>query len=127
MARLLSVALTEDAVIARTKTETRRLGWKFVQPGDRLALVRKAMGRTRRLPDGTKIVEPLVRLGEVEVISVAREPLNAITAGAVRREGFTGPDHTPEWFVRFFTDAMRCADDQLVTVIRWRYLEEGEE
>lgn len=37
MSRLMSVALTEKAVRERRKTVTRRLGWKFLKPGDRLA------------------------------------------------------------------------------------------
>jgi len=57
--RLMSVALTEDAVRARAKTVTRRLGWLFLRPYDRLTLCRKVMGRKRR--DGT--IEPLVRIG----------------------------------------------------------------
>ena len=52
MPRLMSVAFTEDAVRARRKTVTRRKGWwedkrgrRILQPGDRLTLCRKVMGR----------------------------------------------------------------------------------
>ncbi len=62
----MSVALTETAVRERRKTVTRRLGWAFLKPGDKLTLARKVMGRRRK--DGT--VEPLVRIAEVEVVSV---------------------------------------------------------
>lgn len=62
MPRLMSVTLTERAVVERRKTVTRRLGWGFLKAGDRLTLVRKAMGRRR--PDGT--VEPLVLVTRVE-------------------------------------------------------------
>lgn len=47
MPRLMSVSLTEDAVVARTKTVTRRMGWRDLKPGDRLTLCRKVMGRKR--------------------------------------------------------------------------------
>lgn len=121
MPRLMSCSLTEAAVLDRTKTVTRRLGWLFLKPGDRLTLVRKAMGRRRA--DGT--VEPLVRLGEVEVVSVRRESLDLIDTADVRREGF--PIQTPSWFVRFFCESHKgCKPDTTVTRIEWRYLEDGQ-
>lgn len=120
--RLLSVALTEAQVRARTKTETRRLGWwtdkherRLVVEGDRLQLVRKAMGR--------KPGEPVVVIARVEVTGVCRERLDSITPEAVAAEGF--PEWTPAEFVEFFTRSMRCEPDRTVTVIRWRYLDEG--
>src|SRR5690606_41019778 len=67
MARLMSVSLTVPAVVDRRKTVTRRLGWKFLRPGDRLTLCRKVMGR--------KPGEPLDRLDRKSVVSVVREPL----------------------------------------------------
>jgi hypothetical protein len=119
VSRLLSVALTEQAVVERRKTVTRRLGWRFVRPGDHLTLVRKSMGRRRK--DGT--VEPLVRLAEVRVVEVRRERLNAITAEDVEAEGF--PFSTPELFVEFFCRSMKTVPRVPVTVIRWEYLSDG--
>ncbi len=123
MSRLMSVALTEAAVAARQKTVTRRLGWwqdkhgrRLLQPGDRLTLCRKVMGR--------KAGEPLVRLAEVEVVSVRREPLINITADDVVAEGFAGA--TCRMFVDFFTASMRCTPDTEVTRIEWRYLDTTE-
>lgn len=120
----MSVAFTEDAVRARTKTVTRRKGWLFLKPGDRLTLCRKVMGRK---PD-----EPLVRIVDVEVISARREPLSLLTtevfgipvygAREVRLEGF--PDLHPRQFVqRFFIDAQGMSVDDDVTRIEWRYLD----
>jgi hypothetical protein len=117
MPRLMSVTLTVAAVRDRTKTVTRRLGWTQLKPGDRLTLCRKVMGRRRK--DGT--VEPLDRLAEVEVTSVRREPLRAITADDVRKEGFTV---TPAEFVAFFVEHMGCPVDTEVTRIEWRYLDD---
>ncbi len=116
MPRLISVALTEAAVADRSKTVTRRIGWRHVAVGDRLTLCRKVMGRRRQ--DG--FVEPLVRLAEVQVVDVRREPLNAITATDVALEGF--PDWTPSEFVAFFCKSMRCEQWTEVTRIEWRYL-----
>jgi hypothetical protein len=112
MTRLMSVSLTEQAVVERRKTVTRRLGWKFLKPGDRLTLCRKVMGR--------KPGEPLVRLADVEVVSVRREPLYLVTDDDVRREGFPW---TPLRFVQFFTDHMGGWPEQEVTRIEWRYLD----
>lgn len=116
MPRLMSVAFTEEAVRDRRKTVTRRAGWRFAKPGDRITLCRKVMGR--------KAGEPLVRIVDVEVISVRREPLGAVTADDVAREGF--PGMTPAEFVdRFFVRAQRMAVGDDVTRIEWRYLDGG--
>lgn len=112
----MSVALTEDAVRERRKTVTRRLGWATLKPGTHLTLCRKVMGRRR--PDGS--VGPLVRIAEVEVVDVRREPLDAITQDDVEREGFRSA--SPQWFVDFFCEAMRCTPATEVTRIEWRYI-----
>jgi hypothetical protein len=74
----MSVSHTEAAVVARRKTVTRRLGWRFLKAGDHLTLCRKVMGR--------KPNEPLVRLAEVEVVSVRREFLLSMTEAEVLLE-----------------------------------------
>lgn len=123
----MSVAFTEQAVIERRKTVTRRKGWLFVKPGDRLTLCRKVMGRKKG--------EPLVRLAEVEVVDVRRESLAVLSdwygddeyreqCAEVRREGFD-PDHLgPAAFVhRYFVRAQGMKADDEVTRIEWRYLD----
>lgn len=109
----MSVSHTEEAVRDRRKTVTRRVGWRFLKPGDRLTLCRKVMGR---MPG-----EPLVRLAEVEVVDVRREPLEEISLADVDREGL--PDLTPLGFVQFFIDHMGGWSDQEVTRIEWRYID----
>lgn len=109
----MSVSLTEPQVVARTKTVTRRIGWLMLKPGDRLTLCRKVMGRRKD--------EPLVRLCDVEVVSVRRERLTEITADDVRAEGFA---MRPGEFVRFFCDSHKgCTPQTEVTRIEWRYLD----
>jgi hypothetical protein len=110
----MSVSLTEQAVVDRRKTVTRRKGWLFLKPGDRLTLCRKVMGR--------KPGEPLVRLAEVEVVSVRRELLDAMPIGDVEREGFTGWWRTD--FIWFFCQHMKVTPQTEVTRIEWRYLPE---
>lgn len=112
MSRLMSVALTEDAVRAQRKTVTRRLGWVFLRTGTHLTLCRKVMGRLNG--------EPLVRICDVEVVDVRRERLDAITDADVAAEGFAG--QTAQQFIDFFRTHMRCSADTVVTRIEWRYL-----
>lgn len=127
----MSVAFTEEAVRNRTKTVTRRRGWwedkngrRILKPGDRLTLVRKAMGR--------KPGEPLVRIAEVEVVRVDREPLGRLLpewAGhqkygveEMKLEGFPGLDPV-EFVRRYFIVAQGMTEADSVTRIEWRYLD----
>lgn len=113
MARLKAVSFTEAQVRDRTKTVTRRAGWRMLRPGDRLTLCRKVMGR--------RPGEPLDRIATVEVTSVRREPLDAITPHDVAAEGF--PRNSPAWFVTFFCSTHPgCLPATEVTRIQWRYL-----
>ncbi len=113
MARLMSVSLTEPQVIAREKTVTRRMGWRMARVGDQLTLCRKVMGR--------KADEPLVRIAQVEITAISREPLAAISQADLVAEGF--PNMTASEFVAFFCSTHRgCRPDSLVTRIQWRYL-----
>jgi hypothetical protein len=132
--RLMSVAFTEQQVRDRAKTVTRRKGWwedkngrRMLKPGDRLTLCRKVMGRK---PD-----EPLVRICDVEVVSIRREPLAALLPAPgtpayivsdyahaeMAREGF--PRLAPVEFVRrYFIVAQGMTEADVVTRIEWRYL-----
>ncbi|WP_433603724.1 hypothetical protein ACQPXH_33230 (plasmid) [Nocardia sp. CA-135953] len=118
----MAVSLTEAQVRDRSKTVTRRMGWRNLSAGERLTLCRKVMGRRRA--DGR--VEPLVRIVDVEVLAVQRERLDAITPDEVVAEGF--PEMTPEQFVDFFCGSHRgCTPDSTVTRIQWRYLPPAQE
>lgn len=120
MPRLMSVAFTEQAVRDRTKTVTRRKGWQFLKPGDRVTLCRKVMGR--------KPGEPLERIADVEIVSVRREPLEmVVAAGELTAEGF------PEWepdgdaygayrFIERYFRPQGIEPWDYVTRIEWRYL-----
>lgn len=120
MSRLMSCSMTTKAVIERRKTVTRRKGWLFLKPGDRLTLVEKAMG--------LKKGEKAIRLAEVEVVDIRREPLTDLLynldygLAEVAREGF--PDLSPTQFIyRYFIDAQSIGVDDLVTRIEWKYLD----
>lgn len=130
MPRLMSVAMTTDAVRRRQKTVTRRKGWwldsrgkRIIKPGDHLTLCEKVQGR--------KPGEPLVRICEVEVVAVTREPLHRVgKPGELTREGFAELDYFDdesgvwEFWERYF-EAQGIAIDDDVTRIEFRYLEDN--
>lgn len=127
MPRLMSVAMTTQAVIERRKTVTRRKGWTFLKSGDRLTLCRKVQGR--------KPGEPLDRLAEVEVVNVRREQLLTLIhdfdygLAETRKEGMTIEDrgYFPSFFVyEYFVQAQGMSPRDYVTRIEWRYLDESE-
>lgn len=108
--RLISFALTERQFVDGTKDVTRRLGWKFLKPGQHLMGVRKAMGLKRG--------EHPFRLGAIEVVSVRCEPLYEINAAECKREGFPGMH--PDDFIRMFCDHMGCRPEREITRIEFR-------
>lgn len=113
--RNMSFALTTDQFLSRTKTVTRRGGWKFLKPGDRVMGVRKGMG----LKPGEKVE----RLYPIEVVSVRREPLDAIDQADVIAEGF--PRMTTVDFVAMYCRHSPGGPEQMVTRIEFRPLDEG--
>ena len=96
--RNMSFALTEQQFVDGSKDVTRRFGWWFLKPGDRVRAVRKAMG----LKKGEKAVE----LGFIEIVSTRPEMLCSITQDDCRREGF--PDYSPEMFTDMLQDHYEC-------------------
>lgn len=111
--RLISFALTRPQVVAQTKTVTRRMGWLDLKVGERLQGCEKVMGRRHG--------EPLIRLCVIEVVSVRRERLDAITQADVAAEGF--PNWTPRHFVPFFCEShAKCKPSTRITRIEFRYV-----
>jgi hypothetical protein len=129
----MSVSHTEAAVRARRKTVTRRRGWLFLKAGDRLTLCRKVMG--------LRLGEKVEQITEVEVLSVRRERLDAITAADIEREAVPAETFTPDLiagaprvhemacadcrranWIGWFARTMGGGVDQIVTRIEWRYL-----
>jgi hypothetical protein len=120
MSRLMSVAMTEQPVVDRTKTVTRRLNWwrdkngrRLLKRGDRLTLCRKVQGRK---PD-----ELIVRLAEVQVTGIRRERLDSLTDREVKLEGF--PGMSPGEFIERFFKPQGIGRAHTVTRIEWRYIE----
>jgi len=109
----MSVSHTEQQVEDRSKSMTRRLGWKMVRVGDHLTLCRKVMGR--------KPGEPLVRITEVEITAIREERLWEISHEDVIAEGF--PDWSTDQFIEFFCRQFKVQEWVVVTVLEWRYLD----
>ncbi len=112
MPRNISFALTTEQFLNRTKTVTRRLGWKNLKAGDIRMGCEKCMG----LRPGEK----LNRLGLIRAVKVWREPLCDITMDDVEREGFPGKDC--KWFIEMFCREMGGRPYQRVTRIEFEYL-----
>jgi hypothetical protein len=74
---------------------------------------------------GRKPDEALVRIVDVEVVSVRREPLYEITDAEVVLEGFPGMPQE-EFVHRFFIAAQGMRSSDEVTRVEWRYLDDPE-
>lgn len=118
MPRNMSFSLTTEQVRSRTKTVTRRLGWKFLSVGTTLNACVKCMG----LKPGEKID----RICQIRVKHIDREPLRRLLRSPVygqqecAREGF--PEMVPQEFVDMFCREMGCSIDEEVTRIAFEYV-----
>jgi len=118
MPRNMSFWLTTDQIKNRTKTVTRRLGWKNLKVGEVLNACVKCQG--------LKTGEKIVRLGRIQVVDVRREPLDHIEMevdsgiAECAKEGF--PEMTGMQFVEMFCRHMKCDPDTEVTRIEFEYL-----
>jgi hypothetical protein len=111
--RQISFFLTTRQFRNRTKTVTRRRGWSSLSPGTRLMAVVKGQG----LGKGGKVE----RLGEIEVVSVRREPLMCIKASDVIAEGF--PLLTCREFCEMYCKHNGGDWEQAVTRIEFKYID----
>lgn len=114
--RNMSFALTTGQVRARTKTVTRRLGWKDAKRGDVVQPVVKGQG----IPKGEK-AEKIG--GPIRMVKVDREPLGLILGreGDVEREGF--PHMSAVDFVNMFCEHNDCEPDDAITRIEFEYVD----
>lgn len=113
--RRMSFAMTEGAVRSHQKTVTRRLGWLNLHIGERLQAVNKLRARNA------------AKLAVIEVVSVRRERLDAITDDDVEREGSPfGVTAAPEFVAAFCREAS-ITPDTTVTRIEFRYIDSTKE
>lgn len=110
--RHMSFALTTPQMRAKTKTVTRRKGWLFLEPGDRLQAVVKGQG--------LKKGERVEKIGVIEVVSVRRESLNCIMTDDLILEGLP---HMLSWeFKRMYRAANGGGEFQTVTRIEFQHV-----
>ncbi len=106
--------MTTEQIKNKTKDITRRFGWWFLKPGDRVCAVEKGQG----LKKGEKIN----RLKVIEIVSTRAEPLNAITKADCIREGF--PEMTPVEFINMMIIYYGIKPDKIVNRIEFKYIKE---
>jgi hypothetical protein len=113
--RNISFSLTTPQFIAGTKWVTRRNGWLFAKASDHLMGIEKGMG----LAKGEKVK----LLGEIEVVSARREPLDMMhhEPNACAAEGF--PDWSVDQFIDFYCKANKCKPADEVTRIEFKKVE----
>lgn len=113
MPKNMSFAFTENQVRAQTKTVTRRLGWNNLKKGDIVNACVKCMG----LKKGEKVK----KICQIEIVSVCQVSLSAITRKDCIEEGY--PHLSPKEFIDEFCKFARCAPDQIVNRIKFKYNE----
>lgn len=120
MPRNISFAKTTRQFRERTKTVTRRKGWKDVKPGQILNGCVQCMG--------LKPGQAIERLGQIRVLSARREPLSAMSDPdnpeygneEAIKEGF--PELTGVQFVEMFCRDLDAESDEVLTRIEYEYL-----
>jgi hypothetical protein len=103
---------------SRTKFVTRRDGWWFLNVGDRVQGVEKAMGLKRG--------EKVVKLDVIEIVSVRREPLLNIQnePNGCGLEGFPEWNDDPQQFIDFYCEGTSKDARDDVNRIEFKYLDE---
>ena len=120
--RNMSFFLTTQQMRDETKDVTRRIGWKFLKPGDLVMACVKCQGLGK---GGT-----IERIHPIEIVSVGEEELweihdrpirsarqNFVQYTETHREGF--PEMTGMQFVMMFMKEMNCKTSTLVNRIEF--------
>jgi len=108
----MSFAMTANQIRNRTKTVTRRFGWKFLKPGDLVCAVEKGMG----LKKGEKVK----RICTIRIISTRLEPLQAIDDDDLILEGF--PSYTVTQFINMLASKNGVTRESIVNRIEFEYI-----
>jgi hypothetical protein len=122
--RNISFALTREQIRNRTKTVTRRNGWRALKPGTLLQGVLKSQGLKRG--------EKITKLAVIRVVDTSQEPLNRMTddvrygIAECVKEGFAYHPtlRFPSEFVKFFCASHKgCAPETEVTRIEFEFVD----
>jgi hypothetical protein len=115
MPRNMSFSLTTDQIRSQKKTVTRRLGWRFLKPGDIINACEKCMG----LKKGEKVK----KICQIRVKYVRTEALESICfyfPEETAREGF--PELSRLGFMSMFCKHNHCDPSTIVTRIEFEYV-----
>jgi len=113
--------MTTPQFIDRSKTVTRRFGWRSLKPGDKIMAIEKGMG----LKKGEKIK----RLGVIEIVSVRIEPLSLMSRDLeygleeLRLEGYPFGIKSPTEFVIMLAKGVKGDRHALVNRIEFKRLD----
>lgn len=112
MARHMSFSKTTKQIYDKTKTETMRMGWNNLEPGDIVIAVEKAQG----LKKGEKVIKitPIRIKYKIETIVMDVSPENCI------KEGF--PELTTSDFIGMFCKLNKCRPFDSVNRFGFEYL-----
>ena len=113
MPKNISFAMTIDQVKNKTKTVTRRQGWKKLRVGEVLQPVEKTMGIKKG--ESVKKIGGLIRVTRID-----RQKLTLIDQADVAREGF--PDMKPYAFVKMYCRAYKINPAEYCNRIEFEYL-----
>ena len=111
--RRMAFSHTSPQILDRSKTVTRRTGWRYLKPGDLIEAVEKSRG--------LKKGERVRALGVLKVVSVRFEPLSKLVTDAryaedeLPREGF--PCWSRDDFIAMFL-RVNALKSTAVTVTR---------
>ncbi len=116
----MSFMLTTEQIKNRSKTVTRRLGWRFLNPGDILNACEKCQG----LKKGEKIK----RICQIKVVSNRSQSLDLLLNDAfynyaveeMVKEGFQSI--SPSWFVEMFSRHNKCQPYEIINRIEFEYV-----
>lgn len=112
--RHMSFALTTPQILARTKTVTRRVGWRSLQSGDLIQAIEKGQG----LKKGAKVR----KLAVLRIVDVRLEAIGEVTAREVILEGF--PEMSRAQFIGMFMATHGLSFmSQNVTRIEFEYVD----
>lgn len=114
MPRAMSFFHTQCQIKDRSKTVTRRRGWKNLKPGELFWAIEKGQG--------LKKGERVRRLVMLRCVSNRAELLGWITPEDCAKEGF--PELKPAEFVLMFCRNMGGEPDQEVRRIEFEYVED---
>lgn len=117
MPRNMSFALTTPQMRDRSKTVTRRTGWRFLKEGEIVCAVEKGQGLKRG--------EKVVRIGLIRILDVRPERLDVmLDRGRTEcaAEGF--PGRSPASFVAMFCRTHKgCGPGTVVTRIEFEHID----